>query len=296
MNHRRLLFAALLAGGSLLIAACGTAQAEHNTIDTPPDSGSGSETHVLIDPAEPKPVDPTAPAQPEPTTPPGITLPAPHVLWLRSSHAGPGVVTLRFETDTPTTATVRVMTNQVGPDAFYTEDLDELSTQHTVSVPANAFGRYQVRVENAQGVAGWGELRYLKDAQGVDWATGANAPTLKALTAKKLEVTYGFPAGHSSKLGFDGTVRVFSTAASCTTADSCPGDLVGAPADADATGNAQLETHDTTVTIPGSGFNYQVIVGQPLNGTGSTMIFMQLEIRGDQLPKTNLQGPGSLSN
>lgn len=295
MNYRRLFLPALVMGGALLIAACGTAQAE-----PAPSTEAGPALETVVPETVPANVAPEvtsvatdqpdeAPEQPE------AVAPAPKVLWFRSSHAGPGVVTLRFETDTPTTATVRVMTNQVGPAAFYTEDLDDLATNHTVSVPANAFGRYQVRVENQHGIAGWGELRYLKDAAGVDWATGANAPTLKAQSAKKLEVSYAFPAGHSSKLGFDGVVRVFSTAASCTTADSCPGDPVGLPVASDAAGNGQLETHTVGLAVPGSAFNYQVIVGQPLNENSTTMIFMQLEVRGDQLPKTNFEGPGSIT-
>lgn len=294
--NRRFFLSVVLAGSALILAACGTVQAERNTDPAQSQSEPEATTVVLADLSQPHLPLPAEPAQPEPATPPAVTIPAPRVLWLRSSHAGPGVVTLRFETDTPTTATVRVMTNQVGREAFHTEDLDDLATAHTVSVPANAFGRYQVRVENQQGVAGWAELHYLKDTAGVDWATGANAPTLKALTAKKLEISYAFPAGHSSKLGFDGIVRTFSTPATCTTADSCVGDPVGSPVQAAATGNAQLETHDATLAIPGSAFNYQVIIGQPLNATASTMIFMQLEIRGNELPKTNFQGPGSFTN
>ncbi|MGO8271864.1 hypothetical protein ACC862_37925, partial [Rhizobium ruizarguesonis] len=71
------------------------------------------------------------------------------------------------------------------------------------------------------------ELRYKSDPFGLDWATGAAAPMLKAPNSKQLDVTYAFPSGHTSKLGLDGTVHVFITDETCTTADSCVGDLVG---------------------------------------------------------------------
>lgn len=295
MRNNRWILPAAFAASAILLAACGSAGASQADVtgdpgSTPPSQPSA--TQVVQTPVAT--IEPTATAA-QPTQPPAALEP-PQVLWLRSSHAGPGVVTLRFETNVPATATVKVMTNQVGPAAFYSEDLQELATSHVTSVPANAFGRYQVRVQDAFGNVAWAEMRYLKDAQGVDWATGANAPVLKALSAKKLEVDYAFPAGHPTKLGFDGTVHVFSTAATCTTADSCPGEPVGDPIEADATGNAQLESHAATLAIPGSAFDYQVILGQPLNEGSSTMVFMQLEIRGDQLPKVNFQGPGSIKN
>lgn len=249
---------------------------------------------------------PTATAQPAtpsievPPTPAPTNTPAPQesprVLWMRSSHAGPGVVTIRFETNVPTTAKVMAMTNQVGPAAFFTEDLNALATVHTTSVPASAFGRYKARIEDDQGNVAWAEMRYKTDPQGLDWGTGAAAPTLKAPTAKQLDVTYAFPAGHPTKLGFDGSIYVFMTDAGCTTADASVGDLVGSALNAPATGNAQLEHHKVIASIPGAAFDYQVIVGQPLFEDGATMVFIQLEIRGNQLPKVTLQGPGEINS
>lgn len=213
------------------------------------------------------------------------------------SHAGPGVVTIRFETNVPTTAEVRVMTNQAGPAFFFSEALANATTLHTTSIPANAFGRYTVRVEDAHGNVAWATLRYKSDAQGVDWATGNFAPSLSPLSAKKLAVEWAFPLGHPGKLGFEGSVRVFSTDATCTTADACVGDLVGEPIATAPEGDAQLESHEAQVAIPGSKYDYQVIIGQPLNVASSTMIFLQLDIRGDQLPKTNVPlGPGVIKN
>ena len=249
-----------------------------------------------------KDLDPSPPApQPTPEVVPSVTpapaddpVPAasPRVLWLRSSHAGPGAVTIRFASNVPVTAKVMAMTNQVGPAALYTEELNGLATSHTTSVPASAFGRYKFRIEDAQGNGAWAELRYKSDPQGVDWGTGAAAPTLKAPTAKQLDVTYAFPAGSATKLGLDGTVHVFMTDAGCTTADACVGDQVGLPLSAPAAGNVLLEQHAATAGIPGSAFDYQVVIGQPLLENGATMVFIQLDIRGDQLPKVNFQTPG----
>jgi hypothetical protein len=295
MRKNRWGIAAAFAAFAVMFGACGAATASPTEVTR---EAGASATSRPEEPLAPQTVvstiDPATPAA-EPTQTPA-PLESPRVLWLRTSHAGPGVVTLRFETNVATAATVKVMTNQVGPAAFYTEELEDLVTSHVTSVPANAFGRYQVRVQDSLGNVAWAELRYLKDTQGIDWATGANAPVLKALSAKKLQVDYAFPAGHPTKLGFDGAIRVFSSAATCTTADSCPGDPVGDPVAADAAGDAQLESHAATLDIPGSAFNYQVIIGQPLNANSSTMVFMQLEIRGDQLPKVNFQGPGNIKN
>jgi hypothetical protein len=90
---------------------------------------------------------------------------------------------------------------------------------------------------------------------------------------------------------------VFSTDADCTTADACVGDLVGAALEAPVAGAAELEVHAADVVVPGAAFDYQVVVGQPLSVNSSTMIFLQLDIRGDQLPKTKLPlGPTDIKN
>ncbi len=296
-NMLRPVFAGALLSIAVAAAGCGAKAAAPETV-TPtatPEWNVQKELDPTVVPPQTTPeVAPPTPAdEPGPADDP-VPAESPRVLWLRSSHAGPGVVTIRFESNVPVTAKVMAMTNQVGPAAFYTEELDAPATAHTTSVPASAFGRYKVRVEDEQGNVAWAELRYKSDPQGVDWGTGAAAPTLKAPTAKQLDVTYAFPAGSATKLGFDGTVHVFMTDAACTTADACAGDLVGSPLEAPATGNAQLEQHKAIASIPGSAFDYQVVVGQPLLEDGSTMVFMQLEIWGDQLPKVNFQGPGTI--
>ncbi|MGE0600423.1 MAG: hypothetical protein AB7J35_14830 [Dehalococcoidia bacterium] len=251
-----------------------------------PTSTPVAEPTVAVPPTETPEVEPPA------ATPVAIELPT--VLWMSSSHAGPGVVTIRFETNVPTKATVMAMTNQVGPASFYSEDLDQFETAHFTSVPASAFGRYKARVEDNLGNIAWAELRYKSDPAGIDWATGGAAPMLVAPNAKELDVTYAFPAGHPTKLGLEGSVHVFTTDPSCTTAMACVGEPVGPVLDSPAAGNAELETHKVIASIPGSGFDYQVIAGQPLNEAASTMVFIQLEIRGSELPKTKVSGPGTI--
>jgi hypothetical protein len=300
-NLRRPVFAGALMSLALVGAACGasaaapqdepapTAIPEHNIQEEHQPTATPTLVVNHVPPVEtPVPADEPA----EDVAP----IEAPRVLWMRTSHAGPGVVTVRFETSVPTTAKVMAMTNQVGPASFFSEDLNELATVHTTSVPASAFGRYQVRVENENGDVARAEMRYKSDPMGLDWGTGAAAPMLKAPNSKQLDVTYAFPANHTSKLGFDGTVHVFMTDADCTTADACEGELVGSPLEAPATGNAQLESHEAIAAIPGSAFDYQVIVGQPLNEDSSMMVFLQLEIRGDELPKVKFDGPKVIKN
>ena len=296
---------ALIAGSALVafgvgmaVVACDAAAANV----TPPAATATPERNVQKEPeftptaapTEAPPAEKPAPAD-EPASDPAPTE-APRVLWMRSSHAGPGVVTIRLETNVPTTVTIKSMTNQVGEASFFSEDLTELATEHVTSVPAGAPGRYKARIEDEQGDVAWAELRYKTDPQGIDWATGGAAPKLVAPNSKQLDITYAFPAGHPTKLSFAGEVYVFFTDGDCTTADACPGELVGSMVEAPATGNAQLESHKAIASIPGAAFDYQVVVGQPLFENSSTMVFIQLEIRGDQLPKPKLQGPGEIKS
>jgi len=218
---------------------------------------------------------------------------SPRVLWMRSEHAGPGVVVIRFATNVETTAEVRVNTEQAGPEHFFSEALETAATEHSVSVPAN-FGRYTVRVENADGEVAWGELRYKKDPEGVDWATGLYAPDLVALTSKQLRVTWSFISNHPSHNGLVDSVYVFATDAECTTADACVGEAVGAPIEPLVKDSPKVDSMTAEASIMGADFDYKVIVAHPLNDEMSTMIFMQLEIRGDQLPKTKFTGPGDI--
>lgn len=297
MNRSQAIFAGLLLTSTVLTACAGGAKSGSNEATSTPEPNINIPFEPTATPIVPHP---TATTVAGPTTAPvddPVVVAAPRVLWVRSSHAGPGAVTIRFETNVPTTAEVWVMTNQVGPAHFFEEVLAAQATHHATSVPANAFGRYVVRVEDRQGNVAWATLRYQKDTEGIDWATGNLAPSLSPLSASKLAVEWSFPQGHPSKMGFDGSVRVFSTAATCTTADSCIGDPVGQPLEAAATPEGELESHAAQMAIPGSKFNYQMIIGQPLNVASSTMIFLQLDIRGDQLPKTNVPaGPGTIKN
>jgi hypothetical protein len=288
-------FAGALLSFALAGAACGASAAAPGPVDDPtPEWSVQKEYEPTAAPTVTQVAPPETPVvQPEFTATPSAVA-APAVLWMRTSHAGPGAVTIRFATSVPTTATVSVLTNQVGPTAFFTEDLTELATEHETSVPAGAPGRYQVRVVNAEGEIARAELRYKSDPQGLDWATGGAAPKVIAVSAKQLDVSYGFPANHPSKLGFPGTVHIFMTDGDCTTADACMGELVGSELDTPAGGNGQLETHKAIASIPGAAFDYQVILGQPLNIESSMKIFLQLEIRGDELPKTKMLGPGEI--
>jgi len=299
VNHRPLRIPAILALASLslIAAACGAPAV--GPAGTPPTS---TPQWNVMEEFEPTQTPPAAKPPVEPSGTPAPDQPAvspaesSRVLWMRTSHAGPGVVTLRFETNVPTTATVMAMTHQVGPAHFFSEQLDIPGTHHATSLPASPFGRYQVRVEDEAGNVARAELRFKSDPQGIDWATGGAAPALKAPSAKQLDVTYAFPAGHPSKLGLDGNVYVFMTDESCTTADACEGELVGAALDAPAAGDAQLETHKAIAVIPGGAFDYQVVVGQPLNTAASMMIFLELEIRGDDLPAVNFGGPAVIKH
>jgi hypothetical protein len=297
MNRRSSLALSALVVSTVILTACGS------NGDSKQDPSTATPIPNVQIPYEPTA---TPTVGPEPTLVPGkqtvapVPAESPRVVWARSSHAGPGAVTIRFESNVPVVGEVRVMTNQVGPEFFFSAfstPFDTPATEHTVSVPANAFGRYTIRLQDAHSNIAWATLRYKSDANGIDWATGENAPELTAVTSKKLVIDWAFPQGHPSKLGFEGSVHIFSIAATCTTADSCIGDPVGQPIEAAAGGNANLETHAVESDIPGAAFDYQVVIGQPLNANSSTMIFLQLDIRGDQLPKTQLPaGPGDIKN
>ena len=238
--------------------------------------------------ATPEPVEPT----PQAEEPPNVEMP--RVLSMRSDHAGPGAVIVRFSTNVPVSAEIRVMSNQSGDEFSYSETLVGAGTEHVISVPAN-FGRYVVRVEDEYGNESWGTLRYGADPQGIDFDNAPYAPVLKAQTAKKLLVSWGFASDHPMLPVEPGTVFVYSRDASCTTADACVGEIIG-PAFASAVETKpEADYHSVLVSIPGSAFDYQVVIAHSTPGDEHRTAFMQLEIRGDQLPKTNFSGPGSIT-
>ena len=58
----------------------------------------------------------------------------------------------------------------------------------------------------------------------------------------------------------------------------------------------KVETHTATATIPGSANDYQFVIAQPLNAESSSMIFFQMNVRGNQLPTAKLPGPGDIKS
>ncbi len=235
-----------------------------------------------------------APAEPPPAVQEPLAVELPQVLSMRSDHAGPGLIILRFSTNVPVTADVQVMSNQSGPAFSWSETLDSAATEHEISIPAN-FGRYVVRIEDEFGNEAWGSLRYAADPQGIDFDNAPYAPALKAQTAKKLLVTWGFADGHPSSTGDPGRVVVFTKDAGCTTIDACVGEPTGPAVEGLVEHNPEADYHTVLATIPGSAFDYQVVIAQPLTDDASHVAFMQLEIRGDQLPKTNFAGPKTIT-
>lgn len=239
----------------------------------------------------------TATPVPEAPTPaPENAVPSemPRVLSMRSDHAGPGAVIVRFSTNVPATGEIRVMTEQDGEDFFFSVALDNLATEHEISVPAN-FGRYVVLVEDEFGNEARGTLRYAIDPDGIDFDNGEFAPTLEALTAKKLFVRWGFASDHPNFDDHPGRVLVYATDAGCITIDGCSGELTG-PAIEPGTESTGSGANSTVLAaIPGSAFDYQVVIARSAGENESESAFIQLEIDGHELPKTNFSGPSSLS-
>lgn len=250
-------------------------------------------TQVTI--ANPPPATAT-PVTESPTVVPGAPEPVelPRVLSMRSDHAGPGAVIVRFSANVPVTAEIRVMSEQDGEEFFFSDTLGTLATEHEVSVPAN-FGRYVVIIEDESGNQARGTLRYGADPEGIDFDNGEFAPALDPQTAKKLLVSWGFADDHPGYNDEPGRVLIYTTDASCTTADSCVGQLIGPAIHSGIESNPEADYHTVLATIPGSAFDYQVVIANSLSDDETHAAFLQLEIRGDQLPKTNFAGPSSLS-
>jgi hypothetical protein len=286
MNSKiRRALTALALTAALSALACGSSAGSKTSDPAPEPTAHATPndfpppTTVINDPASTPTVAPTkAPDKPidNPTT-------LPRLEWIRTSHAGPGVVTIRFLTNVPTTADVRVSQGEVGPASIYEEHLGDLAKEHETSVPANAMGRYVVHVKDKAGRDAWGTLR-LTDQYGLDWANQLGTPTLTVPDSKHLILNWGFPSNHPSHMGLDGELFVFATSAKCTTADSCAGSQV-ADIDAPSDDGVKFESHTATATIAGTANDYQMIIAQPLNADGSSMIFREIEVRGSQLPK-----------
>jgi hypothetical protein len=262
-------FAAL----ALTVAACAdTSGAQQGTATMVP---AKSATVVVNDPAEPRPQ--TTPTE----TPSDDPLASPRVLWMTSTHAGAGALTIQIESDVPTTAQVSVSTGHAGDNTQLPapESDTALATRHTISI--GTYGQkvmVEAVVTDAQGHKAHGDLVF-DQLPSQFWGVGQFGPNLSMQGKLAGIATWTNVKGVPGPVR-DGAVILLSKRAGCTTADACMPQFVSSFDSDNAANSADgaSETHSIAFSRPDSTHDYVVLLeGQPA-ADGSYAQFYQFDV------------------
>lgn len=222
----------------------------------------------------------TPPPTPRPTKPAGE---GPRVLWMLSDHGGAGALIFRFETDVPTTATLRAVGSVGGPPPLIEPQSDtKLTTVHTISAPAGSTPVYwAVDVVDAAGRTGTGLLERGEVIGNQYWGRKEHAPKVTMGGNRKATVTW--TNLHGGGTPPPGTVQLFAKRATCTTADACVPQHVQTFG-GDIPGTDPVATnHRIAIAFPAdTTSNYQVLLTGgvvPVNNGTVLAHFYQVDLR-----------------
>lgn len=266
-----------LAGlGTIALAACSSQSpqtSEPNVMSTP-----GPTQVANIPGATPGS---TTPATDTPDTDPREL----EVLWVVADHAGAGALTVRFATNTETTA--EVTTYRSAPDApgFPAEVSSEPKQVHVVSIPTGMedFG-VEVVVTDGAGRRATALLELGSIVGKQYWARGAGAAPGLAVSGMRATATWT-NLRSSGEPDIPGRVLLFAKRAGCTTAEACEGELVEMFTGDSPGGDQVIETHRMEVLFPDATHDYQVVLaGRPGTDSAARM-FYQFDVRAGEIGK-----------
>ncbi len=299
MSRRQsILWSSLAAVLALAFAACGgddggsnatTATASPGTSGTanPSTTGTASASGTATGSA-------TSSATATPAVLPAVTPRAdgaPQVRWMLAEGAGAGAVTVRLQTDVPTTVILSVFRapgESGGADASTPVEEKTAGTTHALSVgTGGVVSGYQVIVTAANGKRAIATLESGTVVGTQYFGKGANAPTVALTAGRKASVTWSNLKPDPGAADGAGQVLVFKKAAGCPTAEACPLSFLTLATNDTVTSDANGENHRVDLAIPdGEDLDYRVLIaGKPFTPSAGTPVswFFQLNVLGSDV-------------
>lgn len=251
-------------------------------------SPAGATGTPATETATPAPASSTATAATSPTT---AATAGPRINWMLVEPAGAGAVTVRIETDVPTTATLTTFRapgeDSGSGDPNARESDTTLSVLHTLSIGTGGKpSGYLVEVADARGRAAIGSLESGAVVGAQYFGKGTNTSKVTLAAGRKAVVTWTNLKQIPGTATESGRVIVFAKKAGCTVAEACVGALQSGISSDQPGGDANGETHSATLTIPAASGadaqDYQLLIaGKPFNTTHVTLFwFFQINAVG----------------
>lgn len=207
------------------------------------------------------------------------------VLWVVADHAGAGALTVRFATNTETTATVTTFRSSPDAPGFPAELSTTPQKVHTVSIPTGMEGfGVEVLVTDGAGREATALLELGSIVGKQYWARAAGAAPALAISGMRATATWT-NLRSSGEPDIAGRVLLFAKRAGCTTAEACTGELVATFRD-DATGGDQVaETHRIDLAFADASHDYQVVLAGRPGAESAVWMFYQFDVRAGEIGK-----------
>lgn len=304
MKRSGFLFIVIVVMAGTLLARCGGSDKKEVTTPPPAESATtANASATAIGTSSPGALSPTAaqasptsgaatPNQATPAAPPtrpnlaptptltpvvraGATPPAkpagagPLVLWMIAERGGTGAITVHFETDVETTATLTAVaaagspSNPADPPLTPVE-IKEFRTRHT---DALAIGQrtvlFIVDTVDREGRHGIGSLEVGPQViAGQFWGPPNAVAKVEHATGRKATVSWTNLRPTQGVTGF-GYVQLFSRPAGCSTAQACAPEAAGTFTDDTVGGDQAFENHAIALAFPAGNLDFRALITAP---------------------------------
>ncbi|MFN0094597.1 MAG: hypothetical protein ACKVVT_07440 [Dehalococcoidia bacterium] len=211
----------------------------------------------------------------------------PVINWLIREHSGAGVVTVRLETNVPTTAMVRVVGKPGETPGVEPQASAGRSLAHVVSIPLPAETFIEVEVKGDNGTTTTGQLEGGATVVGGQfWGRAEYFPKVTFAAGFRGSVTWGNLRDPDAPRRVAG-VQLFDRPAGCTTAQACRYSPGKAFRDDAIRVEETLERHTIPVAFEVRNADYLILIQAPGAGEGGRAVqrFFQIEVKADELTR-----------